>query len=245
MGGPANPLRLRRNPEGENRKAWECPMAKHLIRRAIFVFVALIGATAVVFAMSRMAGGDPALLYAKPSGYGDEEYPANLREGLGFDRPILAQYLGWAGRLVRGDMGRSLLSESPVVEVFADVIQEKIASAAALSAAFFAGVVVFSLTVKRTGIWDCVGEGAALFARIPPFFLGFVLGLLWATTLTEAANNGDLPLLAGAGFILIVICLTADFIADALRARLTRESAARKAQSAARGEPQGLRMSDG
>ena len=219
-------------------------MAKHLIRRAIFVFVALIGATAVVFALSRMAGGDPALLYAKPSGYGDEEYPANLREGLGFDRPIAAQYLGWAGRLVRGDMGRSLLSERPVVEVFADVIQEKIASAAALSAAFFAGV-VFSLAVKRTGIWDCIGEGAALFARIPPFFLGLVLGLLWATTLTEAANNGDLPLIAGAGFILIVICLTADFIADALRALLTRESAARKAQSAARGEPQGLRMSDG
>ena len=220
-------------------------MAKHLIRRAIFVFVALIGATAVVFALSRMAGGDPALLYAKPSGYGDEEYPANLREELGFDRPILAQYLGWAGRLVRGDMGRSLLSERPVVEVFAEVIQEKIASAAALAAAFFAGIVVFSLAVKRTGIWDCIGEGAALFARILPFFLGFVLGLLWATTLTEAANNGDLPMLAGAGFILIVICLTADFIADALRAWLTRESAARKAQSAARGEPQGLRMSDG
>ena len=221
-------------------------MAKHLISRAIFVFVALIGATAVVFALSRMAGGDPALLYAKPSGYGDEEYPANLREELGFDRPILAQYLGWVGQLVRGDMGRSLLSERPVIDVFAEIIQAKIASAAALGLAFFAGIVMFLLAVKRTGIWDCVGEGAALFGRILPFFLGFVLGLLWATTLTEAANNGDLPLLAGAGFILIVICLTADFIADMVRAWLTRESAAPKAQSSgAMGEPQGLGMSDG
>ena len=220
-------------------------MAKHLIRRAIFVFVALIGATAAVFAMSSMAGGDPVLLYAKPSGYGDEDYLDNLREELGLDRPIAEQYLGWVGRLARGDLGRTRLSERPVAEVLAEVMQAKIASAAALAAAFFAGVVVFLLAVKRTGIWDCVGEGVALFGRILPFFLGFVLGLLWTTTLTEAANNGDLPLLAGAGFILIVICLAADFIADALRAWLTRESAPRKAQSAARGEAQDLGMSDG
>ena len=220
-------------------------MAKHLIRRAIFVFVALIGATAAVFAMSRMAGGDPALFYAKPSGYGDEEYLANLREELGLDRPIAAQYLGWVGRLARGDLGRTLLSERPVAEVLAEVMQEKIASAAALSAAFFAGVVVFLLAVKRTGVWDCVGEGASLFGRFLPFCLGFVLGLLWATTLTQAANNGDLPLLAGAGFILIVICLAADFIADTLRAWAGQRFDTRKAQSAAMGEPQGLGMSDG
>ena len=56
-------------------------MAKFLIRRVIFVFVALIGATAVVFALSRMAG-DPVLLYAKPSGYGSEDYLDNLRASL-------------------------------------------------------------------------------------------------------------------------------------------------------------------
>ena len=220
-------------------------MAKHLISRAIFAFAALIGASAAVFAMSSMAGGDPALLYAKPSGYGDEAYPASLREELGFDRPIAAQYLGWVGRLARGDLGRTLLAERPVAEVLAEVIQAKIASAAALAGAFFAGVVVFLLAVKRTGVWDCVSEGAALFGRILPFFLGFVLGLLWATTLTEAANNSDLPLLAGAGFILIIICLTADFIADALRAWADpriRRGARRNQEGKA---PQGLGMFDG
>ena len=194
------------------------PMAKHLIHRATFALVALIGATAAAFALSRMAADDPALLYAKPSGYGSEEYLANLRGELGLDRPILAQYLGWVGQLVRGDMGRSLLSERPVAEVFAEAVQEKILGAAALGLAFFAGIVIFLRAVKRTGIWDCVGEGAALFGRILPFALGFVLGALWATTLTEAANNSDFPLLAGAGFIIIVVCLAADFIADALRA---------------------------
>ena len=193
-------------------------MAKHLIRRATFGFAALIGATAIIFALARIAGGDPALLYAKPSGYGGEEYMANLREELGLDRPIAAQYLGWVGRLVRGDMGRTLFAERPVTEVLAEIIQENIAGAAALGLAFFAGVVIFMRAVKRTGVWDCIGESAALFGRILPFALGFVLGALWATTLTEAADNRDFPLLAGAGFIIIAICLAADFIADALRA---------------------------
>ena len=193
-------------------------MAKHLIHRATFALVALIGATAVVFALSRMAADDPALLYAKPSGYGDEGYLDSLRAELGLDRPIAAQYLGWVGRLVRGDMGRSLLSERPVSEALAESVREKILSAAALGLAFFAGIVLFLRAVKRTGIWDCVREGGALFGRILPFALGFVLGALWAATLTEAANNSDFPLLAGAGFIIIAVCLAADFAADALRA---------------------------
>ena len=194
-------------------------MAKHIIHRATFVFAALVGATAAAFALARIVGGgDPVLLYAAPSGYGDEEYMANLRGELGLDRPIAAQYLGWVGQLVRGDMGRTLLAERPVIEVLTEVIQQNITRAAALAFAFFAGVVIFMRAVKRTGIWSCVGESAALFGRTLPFFLGFVLGLLWATTLTEAVNNSDFPLLAGAGFIIIVICLAADFIADALRA---------------------------
>ena len=193
-------------------------MAKHLIRRAVFVFVALIGSTAAVFALSRAVGGDPALLYAAPSGYVDEEYLDSLRGELRLDRPIAAQYLGWVGQLIRGDVGRSLLHERPVVEVFAETVQEKILSAAALGLALFAGVVIFIRAVKRTCIWDCIGEGAALFGRILPFALGFVLGAPWAITLTEAANNSDFPLLAGAGFFIIIICLTIDFIADALRA---------------------------
>ena len=193
-------------------------MAKHLIRRATFAFAALIGATAAAFALSRMAADDPALLYVAPSGYGDEEYLDRLRGELGLDRPLVAQYLGWVGQLVRGDMGMSLLSERPVAEALAEAVREKILGAAALGLAFFAGIAVFLRAVNRTGIWDCIGESAALFGRILPFALGFVLGALWATTLADAANNSDFPLLAGAGFIIIVVCLAADFVADALRA---------------------------
>ena len=63
-------------------------MYSFLIRRLAFVFISLLGATAFVFALSRMAG-DPVLLYAKPSGYGSEDYLDNLRKKLGTDRPLV------------------------------------------------------------------------------------------------------------------------------------------------------------
>ena len=58
-------------------------MGKFLLRRLVFVFISMIGATAVVFSLSRLAG-DPVLLYAKPAGYGStEEYLDGLRNAQG------------------------------------------------------------------------------------------------------------------------------------------------------------------
>ena len=80
-------------------------MGPFLLRRLLFVFISLIGATATVFSLSR-AAGDPVLLYAKPAGYGStEEYLDNLRKHLGTDKPLIVQYVRWVGQYLRGDMG--------------------------------------------------------------------------------------------------------------------------------------------
>lgn len=159
-------------------------MAKFLIRRVIFVFVALIGATAVVFALSRLAG-DPVLLYAKPSGYGSEDYLDNLRAKLGTDRPLVIQYFRWVWQLAQGDLGRTLLAERPVI----DVIQEKIWNTfqLAFTGWFFATIIGVPLgvlsAVKRATIWDYVGRSFALFGQaLPAFWVGVMLVLVFAVT---------------------------------------------------------------
>src|SRR5262249_62219784 len=40
----------------------------------------------------------------------------DLRAKLGLDRPIYVQYLEWAGRVVRGELGESLWTKRPVLE---------------------------------------------------------------------------------------------------------------------------------
>ena len=160
-------------------------MAKFLIRRVVFVFVALIGATAVVFGLSRMAG-DPVLLYAKPADYGmTEDHLDKLREKLGLDRPLVVQYVIWVWQLAQGDLGRTLLAERPVI----DVIQEKIWNTfqLAFTGWFFATIIGVPLgvlsAVKRATIWDYVGRSFALFGQaLPAFWVGVMLVLLFAVT---------------------------------------------------------------
>ncbi len=170
-------------------------MYSFLIRRIAFVIIALLGATAVVFSLSRMAG-DPVLLYAKPSGYGSEDYLDNLRKKLGTDRPLVVQYFRWVGQLIQGDLGRTLLAERPVI----DVIQEKIWNTFQLAFAgwFFATILGVPLgvlsAVKRGTFWDYIGRSIALFGQaLPAFWVGVMLVLVFAVywQIFPAAFKGE------------------------------------------------------
>lgn len=171
-------------------------MGSFLIRRLLFTFISVIGATAFVFTLSRMAG-DPVLLYAKPAGYGmTEEYLDNLRKELGTDKPLVVQYFLWMGRVVRGDLGRTLLARQSV----AKVIREKIFNTFQLAFAgwLFATLVGVPLgvlsAVKRGTVWDYLGRAFALFGQaLPPFWIGLVGILIFAVYLgwLPAGFKGD------------------------------------------------------
>ena len=170
-------------------------MGAFLIRRLAFVLIALLGATAVVFGLSRMAG-DPVLLYAKPAGYGSEDYLDNLRKKLGTDRPLVVQYLKWVWQLAQGDLGRTLLAERPVI----DVIQEKIWNTFQLAFAGWAFATIIGVplgvlsAVKRGTYWDYVGRSIALFGQaLPAFWVGVMLVLVFAVywEIFPAAFKGE------------------------------------------------------
>ncbi len=170
-------------------------MGAFLIRRLAFVLIALLGATAVVFGLSRMAG-DPVLLYAKPAGYGSEDYLDNLRKKLGTDRPLVIQYLRWVGQLAQGDLGRTLLAERPVIEV----IKEKIWNTFQLAFAGWAFATIIGVplgvlsAVKRGTYWDYLGRGIALFGQaLPAFWVGVMLVLVFAVywEIFPAAFKGE------------------------------------------------------
>ncbi len=127
--------------------------------------------------------GDPVLLYAKPAGYGSEDYLDNLRKKLGTDRPLVVQYFRWVGQLLQGDLGRTLLAERPVIAV----IEEKIWNTFQLAFAgwFFATIIGVPLgvlsAVKRGTFWDYIGRSIALFGQaLPAFWVGVMLVLVFS-----------------------------------------------------------------
>lgn len=83
-------------------------MSSALARRSAILVLSLVAASIVVFAFMQVLPGDPARVALGVSA--SEESVARLRHEYGLDRPLLVQYVGWAGGLLRGDFGRSYVS---------------------------------------------------------------------------------------------------------------------------------------
>ena len=138
----------------------------------------------VVFAIVYLIPGDPvdAMLGQ------DAERSAReaLRRELGLDQPLWRQYVGWLGRVVRGDLGRSLRAQQPVRDLIADKLPATLllttsAALIALLIAFPAGIVA---AVKRNTLVDLLAMvGALLGVSIPSFWSGILLIIVFALTL--------------------------------------------------------------
>src|SRR5215510_16076941 len=89
-------------------------MGRLVLRRLSAAVPVLLLVTAGVFLLLHLTPGDPIdVMMAESVDAGVKE---NLRRELGLDRPLAAQYLAWMGRLLRGDLGRSIRNGEPVIE---------------------------------------------------------------------------------------------------------------------------------
>lgn len=160
-------------------------MRRFLIRRFFYSIFALIGATAMVFGLSR-ATGDPRYLYAQESyGLTPEQWD-ELGVRLGLDKPLVVQYFVWLGNAARGDLGQSLIGRRPVSELIGNKIGNTLQLG--LAAWILATVVGIPLgvlsAVKRGSYLDYFGRAfAALGQAAPPFWIGIMAILFFGNTL--------------------------------------------------------------
>src|SRR6266404_4842094 len=74
--------------------------------------------TVIVFALVRLAPGDPVLVYA-----GEERDPTALealRHEYGLDQSLPVQYVSWLTHALQGDLGRSLRTRQPVLQAITE-----------------------------------------------------------------------------------------------------------------------------
>lgn len=92
-------------------------MTRYIVRRLFLLIPVFLGISVVVFGMLRLIPGDPAQVMM-----GERATPealADYRERMGFDQPISVQYLRYMRDLVKLDLGRSILTNRPVIEEIA------------------------------------------------------------------------------------------------------------------------------
>jgi peptide/nickel transport system permease protein len=88
-------------------------MQEYLTRRLLLMIPTLLGVTLVVFLMMRLIPGDP-VTNMMGENYSEKD-AQELRHELGLDQPVVVQYGKWLLLMLRGDWGRSLLTNRPVI----------------------------------------------------------------------------------------------------------------------------------
>ncbi len=120
-------------------------MTTYVLRRLLLMIPTLLGITIMVFAISRIAPGDPVSLAMGPGGQLDAERAADVREArmklYGLDKPVPVQYLIWLGRVVRLDFGDSIKHHRPVI----DLIKERLPITLTLNIIAF--VIIYAVSI--------------------------------------------------------------------------------------------------
>jgi len=166
-------------------------MFAYALRRLIALAITLVVASVVVFAIMAVLPGDPALLIAGIEA--PEETLNTLREQMGLNRPLLAQYFGWFGGLLTGDFGVSYTYSVPVMEL----VRERIGVTLPLAilALTLATVIALPLGVfaasRRGSAWDAGVMGLTqLGIAIPNFWFAMLLVYVFAITLRLVPSGG-------------------------------------------------------
>lgn len=130
----------------------------------------------LIFALVRIAPGDPATLLVAPSATADDT--ERLRIELGLNRPVVVQYARWTGALLRGDLGESFALHIPVTQALGEAAPVSLAlGVASILLTFALGVPLGLLQAMRQGrLTDRIitVATAAVFAA-PTFWLALAL----------------------------------------------------------------------
>jgi peptide/nickel transport system permease protein len=162
-----------------------------ILRRLVATIPVLLLVTAGVFALIHLTPGDP--IDAMMAESVDDGVKRQLRSDLGLDRPLYLQYATWMGRLLRGDLGRSIRNQEPVIENVGRRIKPslQLAGLAMAISLLVATPIGILSAARRNSTLDRVGTSFALFGIcMPNFLIALLLIFLFGVTLRWLPISG-------------------------------------------------------
>lgn len=194
-------------------------MPGFLLRRLGQALVTILGVVTLIFFVQRLTGDPTYLLVPETATQADI---AALRHQLGFDRPLVVQYLDFLGELVRFDLGQSVVQRVPVTTIIASRLPYTLMLAAgALLVACGIGVPIgILLAIFRHSPAAKAAAGFVLAAQsMPTFWSGILMILVFSVLLgwLPPSSTGDLWHLVMPSFALGLLSM-------ATFARITRSA---------------------
>jgi peptide/nickel transport system permease protein len=152
-------------------------MLHYVAGRLLQAIIAVFGVLTIVFVVMRFSG-DPTLLLV-PEG-ASHEYIDTLRAELGFDRPVIVQYVDYLRSLARLDFGVSVVQRIPAFDIVAARIPyTALLATGALVIAFGIGIPAgIAMAVWRGGFVERSLTAVVLTGQSMPTFLSSILLIL-------------------------------------------------------------------
>jgi peptide/nickel transport system permease protein len=163
-------------------------------RRLLLMVPVAFMVTVAVFLLSHITPGDPAVIIL-----GEEANPqavAAIHKELGLDKPLPEQYGIWISHVLRGDLGRSIRTQQPVLEAITERLPATLElGLAALTWSLALAIPLGTLAaVRRGGPLDLLATGFTVAGvSLPNFFIGILLILLGGLVLRLFPVGGFVP----------------------------------------------------
>jgi peptide/nickel transport system permease protein len=151
-------------------------LAIYVAKRLLLAIPTILGLSALIFFLLRLVPGDPAQVLAGDRA--DEDAIEALRESMGLNKPLAAQYYDTMGGILHGDFGTTLRGSGEVADQIRD-------NAVPTLAILFGGMALAIVIAPILAIWAArrpdgpVDTGVRVFSTfgqaLPPFWVGLML----------------------------------------------------------------------
>jgi peptide/nickel transport system permease protein len=169
---------------------------KYVLKRILMVIPVMIGVSIVVFALMRVFSPDPAPIVLGQ--HATQEAVDVWREEKGLNEPVVVQYWRYITGALRGDLGVSYYSNTPVTKEIGARFPATIELAvAAIIFASIVGIVLGVIAaVKKNSVIDAASMLIALVGvSIPIFWLGILMIMLFSGYLHLLPTGGRINVL--------------------------------------------------
>ena len=172
-------------------------MLRFLLSRVAVLIPTFIGVSIIAFSFIRLLPGDPVALMAGERVMSPERH-AEISRQLGYDRPMVVQYLDYLAGIVTGDLGNSIVTKRPILQEFFTLFPATLElSLCAIIFAVILGIPAGIIAAVKRGSWfDQSVMGVALVGySMPIFWWGLLLIILFSGVLGWTPVSGRISLL--------------------------------------------------
>ena len=166
-------------------------MIEFLVKRIATIVPTLVFVSMLIFGLQQLLPGDPAVILA-----GEDRDPnvvAYLHKKLHLDDPLPVRYGYWVAGVLHGDLGESVRTQQPVLDLIAQKLPVTVELALlAMTIALAIGIPAGILSaVGRGTAWDAAANAFALWGlSTPNFWLGILMILLFSVQLGWLPASG-------------------------------------------------------